>query len=145
VSQITSYTTEIRLDAVAGGADLQDDPGWGLLRAAVEAAAVEHRGKVGDHVLDYFLRRRTCDIALYTPAFQRGVGIEVDRATGEVRFLYDDYERPDLAAEYREDIMQNFVALAVARALKDMNYDVEVKDPGRTAGRRRAVVVRGEL
>ncbi|MCL6449910.1 MAG: hypothetical protein K6T75_01255 [Acetobacteraceae bacterium] len=146
MSQITSYSAEIVLEHVAEGRPLEDDPGWRLLREAVEATAQEYRGRVGATIVDYFGRVRPCDISLITAAFPRGLGVVVDRATGRVAFLYDDYGGyGDVVRRQINRVTQNFLSLAVAHALRAMNYQVDVEEKAAEVGDEKTVVVRGVL
>jgi len=144
MSHIASYKSKIVLERVAEeGVPLQQDPGWHLLREALETLADELGGEVTDYIYDYFGRQRKCDLALITPLFPRGVGIEVRRTTGEVMFLYDDYGDYQGASRHLCDrIMQSFAALAVARAFQTLNYEVEMEQ-GRNRYGERTILVRG--
>jgi len=149
LSHIASYKTKIRVrPGNPESPAAQSDPTWKMLRAAVEAAAEDLGGTVGDHILDYYNNRRYCDFAVSTPEFRRGVGIRVSRTTGEVRFLYDPYGDGRGAAKAIADrVAQNYMTLAVARALRQLNYEVEVTsgDQAEARGDRRDTLVRGVL
>ncbi|MEW6082743.1 MAG: hypothetical protein AB1576_13500 [Bacillota bacterium] len=143
MSVITSYTTRIRLKT-GEGQDFRETVGWSLLVDAVEATAESHGGRVVRSISDFFGRVRLCDLALVTPEMPRGVGVEVDEATGEVFFLYDDYGGLEEASrDLAEEISQNFAALAVTRAFESLNYEVEVEEVSSPEGRE--VLVRGGL
>ena len=148
MSVVSSYRTRIRLSVsrTVGG---ELDPTWRLMQEAVEAVAEEYGGRVTDHVFDYFGNRTRCDFAVVTDAFPRGVGIRVD-PRGEVSFVYDNYDERGrgyrrAAAEIAERVVQSYTALAVAKALAEMNYAVSVEEGREEPGGIRAVVVRGEL
>ncbi|HCJ10520.1 MAG TPA: hypothetical protein DHW14_05085 [Clostridiales bacterium] len=144
MSVISSYRTRIRLspERLVGG---EVDPTWRLMEEAVQAAADELGGRVTDRITDYYGRVTVCDFAVVTPEFPRGVGVRVE-PSGEVVFIYDHYGGYQrVGAEIRERIAQNYAALAVARALEQMNYSVEIDEAGGGRGETRAVVVRGTL
>lgn len=148
MSVISSYRTKIRL-ASQRVVDGELDPTWRIMADALEAAAQEYGGRVTEHITDYYGRQTRCEFALVTPDFPRGVGVRVG-AGGEVTFIYDHYGGYQrVAAEITERITQSYTALAVARALEELNYSVEMdehREPAAAGGsRRRAVVVRGSL
>jgi hypothetical protein len=96
-------------------------------------------------VTDYYGREMRCAFALVTPDFPRGIGVRVG-TDGNVTFIYDHYGGYQrVASALCERITQNYTALAVARALGEMNYSVEIEEARETAGGPRAVVVRGNL
>jgi hypothetical protein len=67
-------------------------------------------------------------LAIVTPAFSRGVGIKIDRGTGEVTFLYDKYGGyDDIVGKITEETTQNYVAIALIRTMKSLGYHVEEK------------------
>ncbi|MCL6580429.1 MAG: hypothetical protein K6U08_02280 [Firmicutes bacterium] len=147
MSVVSSYRTRITLSPRPVGKDGLPDPTWELMRQAVEVTAQELGGTVGDHILDAYGRTFRCEFAVTTPAFPRGVGVRVG-PDGEVTFVYDHYDAEGrgyrrAAAEISERITQNYAALAVARALAEMNYSVEIDEA--QEGGARAVVVRGSL
>ncbi len=148
MSVISSYRTSIKLSSerYTGG---EIDPTWRLMREAVETAAAELHGQVTDYVLDAYGHRVGCQFALLTKDFPRGVGVRVD-GEGNVTFVYDHYDPEGrglrrVAADISARIAQNYTALAVARALAEMNYAVEIDEAEEGAGHARAVVVRGSL
>lgn len=146
MSHVTSYKTNIRLkDAIDNGRDVEQDPGWELLENAVHSAAEEFNMYVSHAIKDYYGRAILCDWALTGPNFPRGIGINVDRKTGEVSFVSDTYGGfESIAGEIKDRIVQNFSAICVAKALKALNYTVdmdEVKHP--VEGKK--VILRGVL
>ncbi len=149
MSHIASYGTKIKVKpGSADGPSSQTDPTWRMLRAAIEAAAQDLGGTIGNYILDYYNNVRSCDFAVITPEFKRGVGIRVSRTTGEVRFLFDPYgDTRGVAKLICDRITQNYTTLAVAKALRELNYDVEVTagDQAEARGGRRDVLVRGVL
>lgn len=143
MSHIAKYQTKIVLPWLASEALRERDPAWQTLRRAVELAAEELGGHVVPYIVDYYNTATDCDFGIVTPEFRRGVGVQVQPGTGEVRFLYDDYGGYKLQAlKICERIQQNYAALAVARALRELNYEVEVSEERDEDGGRR-VVLRG--
>ena len=149
MSHIASYKTKIRVKP--GSPDsptTQSDPTWKMLRAAIEAAAQDLGGEVGHVILDYYNNQRYVDFAVTTPEFRRGVGVRVSRTSGDVRFVFDPYgDSKGVGKSICDRITQNYTTLAVARALKELQYDVEVTSGDQAEARagRRDVLVRGVL
>jgi hypothetical protein len=147
VSIIASYSAGVRLpvDQNEAGSSLEGTPAWLALKDAVEATAEELGGRVEAEITDYYHQTTPCDFAVVTPAFTRGVGLRANRSTGEVSFLYDDYGGfRHTASEIVSRITQNFAAVAIARALMSLHYDVEFEET-RTEKGKKEVVVRGAL
>ena len=146
MSHVSSYKTEIRLESALGqGRSVEEDPGWEILDDAVRATAEELGLEVVHAIRDYYGRSILCDWALTGPSFPRGVGVKVDRTTGEVSFLADTYggfER--VASQIKERVVQNYTAMCVARALKELNYAVEVQEESHPIEGKK-VLVRGVL
>lgn len=130
MSHISSYKTEIQLDsALSQGLPVEDDPGWDILNDAIYATAEEMNLDVTRSFRDYYGRAIACDWALVGPDIPRGIGITVDRKTGEVVFSCDPYggfER--IAGEIKDRVVQNYASLCVAKALSALNYNVEVDE-----------------
>ncbi len=146
MSHISSYQTDIKLQtALEQGRPVEEDPGWDILQEAVWACAEEMGLDVGHSIRDYYGRSIYCDWSLTGPIFDRGLGVKVERDTGDVTFVcdsYGGYER--LAGQIKERVVQNYVTLCVTRALASLNYEVEmeeVKHP--TEGKK--VLVKGVL
>lgn len=146
MSQVATYNTEICLGQPEPGQSIEQLPGWEILRQAVETVAEEKGGRVTSRISDYFGRTYDVDFGLVTPQFPRGLGIKVSRATGEVRFMYDAYGGYEpVVRALAESIQQNYSALAVARALQEMNYQVELEEVADQGPERKVVLVRGSL
>lgn len=130
MSHLSTFKTQICLDNALGtGQPLEADPGWEILKQAVEAAAAELGLEVRPYIRDYYDRLVRVDFGLSGPDMPRGVGVKVSRATGSVEFIYDAYGGYERAARRICDaIVQNFQAIAVARALESLNYTVEYKE-----------------
>ncbi|HHY75529.1 MAG TPA: hypothetical protein GX500_01955 [Firmicutes bacterium] len=130
MSHISSYKTEIQLDsALSQGLPVEEDPGWDILNDAIYATAEEMNLDVTRSFRDYYGRAIACDWALVGPDIPRGIGITVDRKTGEVVFSCDPYggfER--IAGEIKDRVVQNYASLCVAKALSALNYNVEVDE-----------------
>jgi len=146
VSVISSYRTKIKL-APPESARTEEglDQTWQLMAQAVDEVARECGGMATNVITDYYGHQTPCDFAVVTPDFPRGVGVRVE-PSGDVVFIYDHYGGYQrAAAEITERITQSYTALAVARALQEMNYTVEVDEHREKPSAARAVVVRGSL
>lgn len=143
MSHISSYRAELKLEG-AGEEELAR--ARELLKQAVETVAEEHDGFATTEITDFFGRKTAVEAGLITRQFPAGIGVRVNERAGEVEFLYDAYGGyQGVIRRLCDEIRQNYLALAVSRALKDLHYDVAYEE-GRhedTGGRR--VVVRGVL
>lgn len=130
MSHVSSYKTDIKLETATGlGRQVEEDPGWDILSEAVFATAEEFNLDVTHSIRDYYGRSLLCDWALAGPGVERGLGIKVDRNTGEVAFVTDTYGGYERATgEIKERVVQNYSAICVAKALKELNYSVEVDE-----------------
>jgi len=127
MSEIGWYKSIIRLAKLrAYSSNVEANPSFQLLKRSLEILAQEHDGTLTNYVTDSLGRRTACDLAITTADFSRGVGIKIDKNTGEVTFLYDQYGGYGQAArKITEEITQNYVAIALIRAMKSLGYDVE--------------------
>jgi len=146
VSHISSYKTDVKLEsALSQGRPVEEDAGWDVLSEAIFATAEEMNLDVSHSFRDYYGRTLACDWGLLGPTIPRGMGISVDRKTGEVVFLADSFGGFERACgEVKDRVMQNYASLCVARALATMNYRVEVEEDSHPVEGRR-VLVRGVL
>lgn len=144
MSIISTYSTKIRVaPRAARGAGGKTDPTWQLLHEAVMAAAAELGGEVGAQISDYNGTTRACDYSIVTPEFPRGVGVTVS-PSGEVRFAYDPYGGYKRQAQrISELVTQHYTTLAVTRALRALNYEVDLAET--VQGTERRVLVTGVL
>ncbi|MDP2870983.1 MAG: hypothetical protein Q8P31_00340 [Bacillota bacterium] len=141
MSIISSYSTKIRVaPRAARGVGSRTDPTWQMLHEAVVSVAAQLRGEVRAEISDYNGTTKTCDFAIVTPEFPRGVGITVS-PSGEVRFMYDAYGGYKRHAQRICDLVtQSYTTVAVARALRAMAYEVDIEEHGQ--GSERRVMVR---
>jgi len=146
MSHITTLKTKIKLEtALLAGHDVEEDPGWELLDQAVKTAAAELGGELTTSIRDYYGRRLRCDWGMITPDFPRGVGVKVSRETGEVTFVYDSYGCDERAIQKICDtVVQSYTSLAVAAALRSLNYAVEFEEENHPVDGRK-ILVRGLL
>ncbi len=143
MSHISVYDAQIQVNPVKAG---HKDVTWDLLEEAVKTTAEEHGGQVTDEITDVFGRRSKVDFALRVPEFSNGLGIKVDRETGRVKFLYDDYGYNEKVIRgLRREVVQNYMALAVSQALDALNYEVDLEEELDMEERRRSVRVKGVM
>lgn len=130
MSHISSYKANIKLEsAIEKGKSVEEDPGWDILDQAIWTTAEEFNMEVSHTIRDYYGRSIYCDWSVSGPNLPRGLGINVDRDTGEVIFTYDSYggyER--IISEIKDRIVQNYMAICVTKALSALNYQVEVEE-----------------
>ncbi|HHW17508.1 MAG TPA: hypothetical protein GXX30_01220 [Firmicutes bacterium] len=146
MSHISSYRANIKLEnAIERGRPVEEDPGWEILDQAIWTTAEELNLDVSHSIRDYYGRSIYCDWSLSGPNVPRGIGVNVDRNTGEVVFVcdsYGGYER--VVGEIKDRIVQNYLAICVTRALSALNYEVEVEEvPHPIEGKK--VLVKGVL
>ena len=143
MSEVGWYRTRIRIPRVqAYASNIEESPPFEILRRAVEVAAEGRQGTLSGSVTDAGGRETSCDIAITTPDFPRGVGINIDRSSGAVAFLYDPsggYR--DVAKAITDEITQNYVSVGLIRAMKSLGYRVR-EESGTGA---KAVVLVGEM
>lgn len=127
MSEIGWYESMIRLAKIrAYSSNIEANPSFQLLKRSLETVAQEHGGALTNYVTDSLDRKTLCDLAIATADFSRGVGIKIDKNTGEVTFLYDQYGGYEQTArKITEEITQNYVAIALIRAMKSLGYKVE--------------------
>jgi hypothetical protein len=123
LSRIGWYKSRIRVQAPAS---------FEVLKKSLEIVAEEHSGRLTNYVMDSVGGKTYCDMAVVTPSFSRGVGVKIDRDTGEVTFLYDEYGGfGGIARKIVEEITQNYVAITLIRAMRSLGYYVEDASEGR--------------
>lgn len=117
-----------------------------FLRTAMEKAARDHGGRLTTHYLDCNGQAQSCLLALQTPGFPRGIGVDI-AADGRVIFVYDTQQEGQSSGQRSEvrqlcdEIAQNYAALAVARALQEAGFAVE--DRTQMQGNQRLVTIQG--
>lgn len=142
LSEIGLYKSIIRLSLKAHASNIEASPSFEILKKSLEMVADDYGGMLRNYVVDSIGRKTPCDLAIVTPSFSRGVGIRIDKRTGEVTFLYDQYGGyGDVARKITEEITQNYVGIALIRAMKSLGYHVEAE----TSKERETVVLVGRV
>ncbi len=146
MSHITTYSTDLQLNPVKGERAAKNDKSWQLFQEALEIVAEEYGGYVSDRIANYYGQQRDCTFSLVVPQFRYGLGIDVDKNTGEVSFVYDSYGvREQVIEDLKDRIIQTFTTLAVSQTLRDLNYEVEYEENVKEEERKRQVTVRGVM
>ncbi len=136
MSHIEEGTTTIKLTALAAAiahgdtAAIQQHPCLALLRQAVTLVAEARHGSVGSTYADYDYRPQTCNtnLALTIPGeLPRGIGLVIDTATGALTFKGDPWHHRACFKEIQQQIVQNYVVLAHAAALRRMRAQVSTQ------------------
>jgi hypothetical protein len=126
LSEIGLFKSRIRLNLKEYISNIEASPSFEILKRSLEIVADELGGELTNYVMDSYGRKTQCDLAIVTPAFPRGVGIKIDKVTGEVTFLYDNYGGyDDIVRKITDEITQNYVAIALIRTMKSLGYQVE--------------------
>lgn len=124
MSEVGWYKSAIRVSAHPSS--IEASPCFEILRQSLELVARERGGRLSNHVTDALGRRTACDIAVVMSDLTHGVGVNVDRKSGRVSFLYDASGGYDARARaVTEEITQNYVGIALARTMRSLGYTVE--------------------
>jgi hypothetical protein len=116
-----------------------------IMRLAMDKTAAEHGGRLSDHYLDCQNQRHTMDMAIITSALPRGIGMLVDRTSGQVTFHFESRDADRQAAEaICRDVARAYSVIAILRASRRLGYSVDVtEDKATQLGRRvRTIAIR---
>lgn len=99
-----------------------------LLGQAVELVAQHNEGHLADHYLDWYWNKQPTALALFVPSHGvvRGIAIEVDAASGELKFVGDFWGVRQQVEQLQAQIVQTFVSLATMQALTRLGYTPQV-------------------
>ena len=123
MSQVAWFRVKLALPI--GTALPQAHKAEAFLKRAVEIMAREHRGSVGTHLVSLGGRRAECFASVEAPDIPGGVGILLSKTSGQVELLFDARRAGSgLAQRLHDEIVQNYVGLAVASCMKDLGYRV---------------------
>lgn len=145
MSEIGQYKAQVRLSKVeAYASNIEQNPSFEILRRAMQTVVQERGGRLGSSVVDAQGRGTKCDLAVEASDFPRGVGVRVDRHTGEVAFLYDIIgAQGEVARAICNEVTQHYVAICLIRAMKSVGYVVTEEPPVEKGGK--AVVLKGVM
>lgn len=105
-------------------------PCMALLRQAVTLVTRAYGGSVETTYDDYNWQAQSTNtnIALHVPGhLPRGIGLQIDLETGALSFKGDPWAHRQFFAEVQQKIVQNYVVLAHAAALRRMNARVSTQ------------------
>lgn len=136
MSHIEEATTTLTFTSLAtlmqqGNAEaIAQHPCMALLRQAVTLVARAHSGSVETTYDNYGWQAQptNTNLALHIPGkLPRGIGLQVDLETGALIFKGDPWKHRVFFAEVQQKIVQNYVVLAHAAALRRMNAQVSTQ------------------
>jgi len=136
MSHIEEATTTLKFTSLAalmqqGDRDAtQQHPCMALLHQAVTLVATAHRGTVRATYDNYYgdAQRTNTNLALHVPGkLPRGIGLFIDEHTGALSFKGDPWDHEAFFAEVQQRIVQNYVILAHAAALRRMHAQVSTQ------------------
>jgi hypothetical protein len=136
MSHIEEATTSLTFQALVplvqqGDAEaLATHPCMVLLRQTVTLVARMHGGSVTATYTTYYgeSRRTNIGLALRVPVkLPRGIGLLVDAQTGALMFQGDPWAHRAFFAEVQQQIVQSYVVLAHAAALRRMHAQVSAQ------------------
>lgn len=99
-----------------------------LLRRTLEVVAGHFEGgRITNHYLNYRRRRLTpsTGLAVRSKEMWRGIGLNIDGQTSELRLDYDPFMAEADAEAMKNDITQTYLALAYMQALQEMGLSAQ--------------------
>jgi hypothetical protein len=136
MSHIEEATTTLKFTSLAalmqqGDRNLiEQHPCMALLRQAVTLVATAHGGTVRATYNNYggYAQRTNTNLALHVPGkLPRGIGLLINEHTGALSFQGDPWDHEEFFAEVQQRIVQNYVVLAHAAALRRMHAQVSTQ------------------
>ena len=136
MSHIEEATTTLKFTSLAalmrqGDRDaIEQHPCMALLRQAVTLVATAHHGTVGATYDNYsgYKQHTNTNLALHIPGkLPRGIGLVIDQQTGALSFRGDPWAHEAFFAEVQQKIVQHYVVLAHAAALRRMHAQVSTQ------------------
>ena len=101
-----------------------------LLKQVLEIVAQKLGGKVTNSIQDYYGKNLTewdgsqVIAGIQTPSVNRGIGITMKNGT--MQFVGDSYGCESKFRELRTEIELTYKKLALAKALKESGYEIEI-------------------
>lgn len=133
MSTKTSYKVQVvipkppKAKLVSQLADLKGNPCLEILYEAANKVIRDKGGSVGQTYSDKAGNERSCLISIRPPEFPLGIGIDVTD-DGKVKFQYDALGDGETARRLCNEITQNYVAIAVMRAQRELGFTVRVEE-----------------
>jgi hypothetical protein len=107
MSHITVQSTKIK------------DPNVELFNEALQHVLGQYRGgQIKDFYYDYNGQRHHVPLAVFTKQVHRGIGIKVNKETGYLEFISDDYNNQLICSRIKGQIIQTYVLMALERVLQ---------------------------
>jgi hypothetical protein len=127
MSNISWYESSINMAKVKTySSNIEAHPCFRMLRRSMEIVAKEKGGRLANSITDSRGQTTACDLAITFPAFPRGIGVKIDRNTGQVAFLCDNYGGYEqLASRITGEVTRNYVSIALISAMRSLGYKVE--------------------
>ena len=111
-----------------------------IMRQALETITREQGGSVTENYEDCNGNRCACVMALRTPQFPRGVGVDIT-SEGKVIFRYDEEGGVAPAARSLcDDVCRVYATIAVLHAQKKLGYRVTARDVSEPGGRKQVII-----
>lgn len=131
---------EPQLQAFSG--NIAASPCMEIMRLAMNKIAEEHGGRLTDHYLDCQNKRHGVDLAIHTPGLPRGIGMVIDRRSGQVSFHFESRDANQREAEaICRDVARAYSVIAILRATQRLGYSVDVTEDSATNRGRRVQTV----
>jgi hypothetical protein len=136
MSHIEEATTTLQFTSLAALMQQGDreaianHPCMALLRQAVTLVATAYGGTVRATYSNYdgYAQRTNTNLALHVPGkLPRGIGLCIDEHAGTLSFKGDPWAHEDFFAEVQQQIVQHYVVLAHAAALRRMHAQVSTQ------------------
>ncbi|HVT99459.1 MAG TPA: hypothetical protein VHE33_18290 [Acidobacteriaceae bacterium] len=136
MSHIEEATTTLKFTSLAalmrqGDREaIEQHPCMALLRQAVTLVATAHHGTVRATYSNYSgdAQHTNTNLALHIPGkLPRGIGLVIDQQTGALSFRGDPWAHEAFFAEVQQKIVQHYVVLAHAAALRRMHAQVSTQ------------------
>lgn len=143
MSLTVDYETEIRIPQPqlrAAQGNVRGLPCMNIMRQALETITREQGGSVTENYEDCNGNRCACVMALRTPQFPRGVGVDIT-SEGKVIFRYDEEGGVAPAARSLcDDVCRVYATIAVLHAQKKLGYRVTARDVSEPGGRKQVII-----
>jgi len=146
MSEHASYDSYIyipplpRTNIVSRDANLEANPSLETLMAVVQRVAKQDGGMVSNQYKDNAGTRHQVWLAIETPGFPRGVGINIGK-DGAVLFHYDTLSGSEEAArKICTEVKQTYIVVQLLRALGKLGFTVDTREQLASGGVKSIVV-----
>lgn len=104
------------------------NPNRELLTQACQIVTETHEGgEIKEEYLNYGMQPQSTSLqlAIFTNTLHRGLGIELDRETGNLTFVGDPWRVRETFEQVQQQVIQTYVSLAMMKALAEMGYETQ--------------------